>query len=372
MSGQFGFAKETAWATPAAIDTFVPVLEASHTIDEGLMTPAGIRAGRVTESPGQLGARKVSGRCRLEVPNLPFKELLEQMCGTLGTAGAGPYTHTATPSAPSTSLTLQAGVTNASDTTEPFTAWGAKMSSWELSLAVGAYAILAFDWTAQDITVHRSVSDAATTNGDATLTSATAAFTAGDVGKPVSGTGIPAGTTIASVTNATTVELSAAATATAAGVTVNIGIALAAASYAAGLAPFTFVHGALTIAGNEVASARNCTLRVAKNLKVDRHRLGSRFPREQRPDGKWMITGTIQGDFDDLTTYRAAARAGELALSLDLDNGIDSLDVDCNIQILGDPPSLTRIGLEDQTINFKAVGDTDAETLTAVLVNTES
>jgi len=49
-------------------------------------------------------------------------------------------------------------------------------------------------------------------NGTTTYTSATAAFTSADVGKRIKGTNIPASTTIASVTNATTVVLSANAT----------------------------------------------------------------------------------------------------------------------------------------------------------------
>ena len=56
------------------------------------------------------------------------------------------------------------------------------------------------------------------TNTTTTVTSATAAFTSADVGSFVTGAGIPAGATIASVTNATTIVLSAAATATATGV----------------------------------------------------------------------------------------------------------------------------------------------------------
>jgi HK97 family phage major capsid protein len=68
----------------------------------------------------------------------------------------------------------------------------------------------------------RTVADGAT-NTNTTVTSATAAFTAADRGVSISGVGIPANTTIASVTNATTVVLSAAATATATGVTLTIG-----------------------------------------------------------------------------------------------------------------------------------------------------
>jgi Phage capsid family len=59
-------------------------------------------------------------------------------------------------------------------------------------------------------------------NSSTTVTSATPAFTSGDVRSFVTGTGIPAGATIAPVTNATTVVLSAAATATGSGVTITI------------------------------------------------------------------------------------------------------------------------------------------------------
>src|SRR5882757_622084 len=69
-------------------------------------------------------------------------------------------------------------------------------------------------------TESRTFTNGATTNTSTTLTSATAAFTSNDVGAKVTGAGIPANTTIASVTNATTVVMSAAATATASGVTV--------------------------------------------------------------------------------------------------------------------------------------------------------
>jgi HK97 family phage major capsid protein len=67
----------------------------------------------------------------------------------------------------------------------------------------------------------RFVADAVL-NSSTTVTSATAAFTSADVGSFITGAGIPAGATIASVTNATTVVISAAATATATSVTITI------------------------------------------------------------------------------------------------------------------------------------------------------
>lgn len=59
-------------------------------------------------------------------------------------------------------------------------------------------------------------------NSTTTVTSATAAFTQADKGANVIGAGVPAGTTIATVTNGTTVALSAAATATTSGVSLQI------------------------------------------------------------------------------------------------------------------------------------------------------
>ena len=70
--------------------------------------------------------------------------------------------------------------------------------------------------------VARSVTDGVL-NSTTTVTSATASFVASDVGRPVTGTGIPDGTTIVTVTNGTTIVLSAAATATATGVALTLG-----------------------------------------------------------------------------------------------------------------------------------------------------
>src|SRR5215831_13754251 len=75
--------------------------------------------------------------------------------------------------------------------------------------------------TSSTIVLGRQVTDGVLTSGSTTLTSATAAFTAADNGRPVSGTGIPAGATLTFV-NATTATLSAAATASGTAVTVTI------------------------------------------------------------------------------------------------------------------------------------------------------
>jgi len=69
----------------------------------------------------------------------------------------------------------------------------------------------------------RTLSDAVTSNNSTTLTSASANFTAADVGKSIAGAGIPAGTTIQSYVSATNVTMSNSATADAASVAAVIG-----------------------------------------------------------------------------------------------------------------------------------------------------
>ena len=76
-----------------------------------------------------------------------------------------------------------------------------------------------------------SVADGATTSGSPTVTSASAAFAAGDVGSPISGAGIPASSYIGVRNSATSIGLSSSpvantpvnATATATGVTLTMG-----------------------------------------------------------------------------------------------------------------------------------------------------
>lgn len=67
----------------------------------------------------------------------------------------------------------------------------------------------------------RTVADGVT-NSTTTVTSATAAFTSADIGRPISGAGIPTGATIVTVTSATAVVISSAATASASGVSVTV------------------------------------------------------------------------------------------------------------------------------------------------------
>lgn len=305
MAGQVGIKSESTWGTAVTVDTFVPVLESSLDIDEGYLQVNGLRGGRRVRAPGRVGARKISGSVKMELPNISIAALLKHAFGAVSTSGAGPYVHTLTPGAAiSKSFTQQTGITDAAGTTQPFTAAGVKMSGWEISAKVGELAMFSYDWTGKDIV-----------------------------------------------------------TAT----------ALATASYTAGLTPFTFVEGSVSVGGSAVASANSVSLKASKNLQDDRFVLGSRYIREQLEGDYFEFTTTIEADFDNLTLFALAPAATQVASVLTFTNGTDSLVITSSGQVMGDPPSLTKVGLESQTITIDHSSATsDATAMTAVLTNTDA
>ena len=83
---------------------------------------------------------------------------------------------------------------------------------------VGVYRALAIDGLVGQVVV----TDGVTTVSSPDVSSASANFTPAQVSQPISGAGIPAGTTVSSVTDANHLVLSANATATATGVTLTL------------------------------------------------------------------------------------------------------------------------------------------------------
>lgn len=110
----------------------------------------------------------------------------------------------------------------------------------------------------------RIVTDGVTTNLSSTVTSASAVFTAADIGRKITGAGIPAGATITAVGSATSITISAAATATANGVLLTLGALpdLTAAEWTAALDKFPsrFGVGQVAIPGVDTAAAHTALL----------------------------------------------------------------------------------------------------------------
>jgi hypothetical protein len=127
-----------------------------------------------------------------------------------------------------TDASVTAGSTTLSSASAKFQASDAQLPVTGCGIPVGTYISSVTD--ASDVTLSHAatltrpfaVSDGATTANSTTVTSATAGFsTACDANKTISGAGIPVGTYIKTVTNATTVTISAKATATATGVSLT-------------------------------------------------------------------------------------------------------------------------------------------------------
>lgn len=304
MAGQIGIKSESVWGTAVVVDTFVPVLDAKFSIDEGYMRPKGIRAGRRTQNPATLGERKVTGTTMFELPPVSSSVLLKHFFGAVSTTGAGPYTHTFTPGAHlAKSFTQQLGISDATDTIRAFTASGCKINNAEISAAIGEYAKASYDWTARDVV-----------------------------------------------------------TAT----------ALATASYTAGLTPFTYVQGSITVNGAAVASARKMSLKITKALNDTRFVLGSRNIKEQLEVERFIYQTEITADFDDLTIFALGVAATQVACIHTYSDGTNTLTITTSGQVVGDPPSLTSNGLEEQVIRLDHSHATaDASAITAVLVTTD-
>ena len=306
MAGQVGWKSESVWGTAVTVDTFMPVLSANLTIDEGYLRSEAIRGGRRTRSPGRLGAKVVGTSVEMELPNTSIATLLLHLFGAVAApAGDGPYVHTFTPGPHvGKSLTIQIGIQDSGGTVRPFTLSGAKVGSWEISAAVGELAKLSFEASAKDYTT---------------------------------------------------------------------GTAIASASYAADLVPFTFVEGSVTVNGSPVASAKSVSLSMDKGLQEDRHALGSRTIREQLEEDHFDVQTEITADFDSLVLFDLIAAGTQVASVLTFTNGVQSLVITKSGQIVGDPPSLTNPGIEEQTIKLDhSSATTDADAITAVLTNSEA
>lgn len=149
-------------------------------------------------------------------------------------------------------------------TTRPFKA----LVGSELIVSPGAIIIPASGYTgsireANGLT-NATCTDGVLTSGSTTVTSATAAFVAADVGKRITGLGIPDNATITARASATSITISAAATLTGTGVALIVGAALFTLS-GKGAA----IRGALTIRGGNASttsSAANPVLGCAIQL----------------------------------------------------------------------------------------------------------
>lgn len=149
--------------------------------------------------------------------------------------------------------------------------------------------------------------------------------------------------------------------------------ALATATYDAELEPFVFVEGSLSIAGS-VVEVMSVDYTINANLAIDRHRVGAGTgrPKKALVNGLAAISGTFQADFENLTNYNRYVNGTEASLVLNFDAGTDKkLTITSNVRFDGETPTVGGMELLSLQQPFAATGSTDANVITAVLVNSD-
>lgn len=368
LGASLGVGEESTWGVPVTPTVWYPFLEESieHNIERS-ESEAIIAGARVLRS----GQRRpttygVSGDVGLEVPMVDMGILLKHMMG--GSSTTGPFTPADLP----VGLTVQIGKPDSTDgTVHPYTYSGCKVGEWEIAFDEGEHVTLGLTLLGKQEILYRTVTDGATTNTSTAITSATAVFDESDIGKPISGTGIPSATTIAAVTSATAATLSAAATATASGVTFTIGIALTTPSYTSGVADgYDYYDASVTIGGSSF-KVKSGTLTGNNNLADDRAFAGQRYMDEPIAAGIRSYGGTLDTEFFSETAYRRFVRGDEAALVVTFARGTKSITVTENVMFDGATPNVGDRGIIGQSLPFTAVGTTtDASAISIALDET--
>lgn len=374
-AAQIGYALEVTVGTPVTTTAFIPLVSESLTQDRTRLESSGILAGRrvLTSDQYNGGDVTVSGSVQHELYNRGLGKLFTAIFGAVTTTGSGPYTHTFSPGdLTGDALTVQVGRPATNGTIFPFTYAGMKVASWEVACAAGEIATLGMDLVGAREFAFRTVADGVTTSGSPTITSATAAFSVDDIGKPISGTGIPAASTIIAVASTTSATLSANASATGTAIVFTFGVALATATYPASLKPLKFNHASITLGGSSV-NVKSLTLSGNNMLDDSRRFLGSQYIAESLEMGLREYTGSLEIEFTDLTQYTRFAAGTEAALVASFVSGADSVTITSNVRIDGTTPNVAGREILTQTLPVKCIASsTDASAITAVLVNSDS
>lgn len=363
MSAQWGYKAESTWSTPVVVDTFLPLVTETLSAEKERIESAGIIAGRrvLTSDQWTPGKVKVGGSIQTELYNKNIATLVSHMMGD----ASSPYTPG---SLDGFGLTMQIGTPDIAGTVNPRTYSGCKIAKWELACQVGEIATLGLDIVARREILYRTVADGAT-NTNTTVTSATAAFTADDIGKPISGGTIPAGATITAVASATSVTISDAASGTATGVTLVIGLALASASYTSATQPVKFTHGSVTIGGSAV-TVKSAKLSGDNMLDAERYFLGTDVIAEPLEVGLREYLCELEVEFADLTQYRRYLNGTEHAVVLTFASGSAfSMAITTNVRFDGVTPQVSGPEILTQSIPMKCVASgADSTAISIALV----
>ena len=270
---QLGIVTESAYGTTTTVTRFYDILSGGGMeIAPKPVRSQAMRAGRRTVSADMSARAKpdITGKFEFEPLTKSYGLLFKHIFGSVSTAGptSSKYTHTFT-LAELTSMTAQQ-VIGRTTTNTPYTFNGVKVTEAKLSGDVGSNLRLEVQLDARNWFSYRSMTGT-TTSGSAsvTVTSTVGLYP----GMPISGTGVPANTTISSITSATALVMSANASASGTP-TLAFGVAAASASYPSSPEPFLVDNGTITI-GGVAGCFSGFELNINHNLKTDRTKICS-------------------------------------------------------------------------------------------------
>lgn len=147
------------------------------------------------------------------------------------------------------------------------------------------------------------------------------------------------------------------------------GTALASASYGAGV-PFTFVHGAVSVAGVSQTAVDEFELTSKRPLRT-KHPIGSAVILEQLEEGQAEYGIAVKTEFTDLTLHNLANTS--VAIVLSFTDGANTLTVTTNAWVNTVTPTNEGVdAISAFELTATPHGSTDAAAITAVLVNTET
>lgn len=147
---------------------------------------------------------------------------------------------------------------------------------------------------------------------------------------------------------------------------------LVAPAYAAGIGiGLTFVGGSVTIDGSPYRTME-ATLSAANGLNVDRRFIGDQNIAEPLESELREYSGELNSEFFDLTAYNRFVNGTEVPLVLAFARGTATATITMNVRFDGEAPQVEGRDVIMETLPFKAVGASDADAITAELVNDDA
>jgi hypothetical protein len=153
--------------------------------------------------------------------------------------------------------------------------------------------------------------------------------------------------------------------------------ALATASYPSNLSLFSFVSGALTVAGSAF-DVKEFSLSGNNGLADDRYFFGSALRKQPLEANMREYTGELAAEFVDLSAYNRFINGTEAALVLLFRGPVISntyfndLQITANVRFDGETPSIDGTDVVQQALQYKCVGNTPATALTILYRTTDT